>query len=104
MREDEDVEGAEIHIGEIYIGETNSEGRISLGALDGDFNVTASLNETEVTERIDVVDSEDEQDVSDGGDRDSEDIEIEGRMTSNMDFKEVGIPEAPENLKATFTG
>lgn len=33
-----------------------------------------------------------------------EDIEIEGQMTSNIDFKKVGIPEAPENLNATFTG
>lgn len=35
---------------------------------------------------------------------DVNDIEVNGQLTSNIDFKVVGIPAAPVNLNATFTG
>ena len=71
------IQGAEVRLDGLYIGYTNSEGILLFEALEQDFNVTASINDTQASEIIEVeegVDSEDNPEFVDSGDEeDSED-------------------------------
>ncbi|MFP4038729.1 MAG: PKD domain-containing protein [Candidatus Nanohaloarchaea archaeon] len=67
VEDEEEVEGAEVRLEGLYIGDTNSKGVISFEALDKDFRINASINDTEASTLI-PVDEESEPDENPGFD------------------------------------
>ena len=111
---DSRVEGAEVRLDDIYIGNTNSEGIISFEALENDFNITATINDTQASKLVNVeedadseensefVDSEPDQD-SDSSDDSTGSDESEDQ-TGSEDSDQDDSDQEDDSDSEPFTG
>lgn len=102
IRGDSNISDAEIFIGDVYIGDTNSEGRISYRAPSQNFNITASIDENEVKHEIKVIDGgtqpiDDTDSSQEQGEDDSQESS-EGTPENETEQSQEDIEEIPTGI------